>query len=56
MLAFAHDYVHVGGKAMFSTNEAQNQLHFPPGMFEVIKKRHAFPSALRDMIVFSKQF
>jgi hypothetical protein len=23
---------------------------------EVIKKRHAFPSALRDMVVLSKQF
>ena len=32
MFAFAHDFVFVGGKAMFSTNESQNQMHFPPGM------------------------
>lgn len=56
MKAFSHDYVYAVGKAMFSTNEAQNQLHFPPGMLAVIKKCHAYPSALRDMIIFSKQF
>ncbi len=56
MTAFSHDYVYAVGKAMFSTNESQNQLHFPPGMLAVIKKRHAYPSALRDMIIFSKQF
>jgi len=56
MFAFAHDYVYVGGNAMFSTNEAQNQLHFPAGMLAVIKKRHPYPSALRDMVIFSKQF
>lgn len=56
MTAFSHDYVYAVGKAMFSTNEAQNQLHFPPGMLAVIKKRQAFPGAVRDMIIFSKQF
>ena len=29
---------------------------FPPGMMEVIKKRHAYPSALRDMVIHSRQF
>lgn len=56
MFAFVHDYVYVAGKAMFSCNEAQNQIHFPPGMIASIRKRHAHPSALRDMVLFSKQF
>ncbi len=56
MFAFAHDYVYVAGKALFSTNESQNQLHFPPGMMAVIRKRHAFPDVLREMVIFSKQF
>ncbi len=56
MFAFAHDYLYVAGNGMFSTNESQNQLHFPPGMLSLIRKRHAYPSALRDMIIFSKQF
>jgi hypothetical protein len=29
---------------------------FPPGMMAVIKKRHAFTSTLRDMVIFSQQF
>ena len=56
MLAFSHDYVYVGGKAMFSTNESQNQMPFPPGMMAVIKKRHAYASTVRDMVLYSKQF
>lgn len=56
MMAFSFDYVYVAGKALFSTNEAQLQMHFPPGMMAVIKKRHPFPSGLRDMVVFSRQF
>jgi enoyl-CoA hydratase/carnithine racemase len=56
MLAFAHDYVYVAGKALFSTNESQNQMLFPPGMMSVIKKRHAYASTIRDMIILSQQF
>lgn len=56
MFAFSHDCVYVGGKAIFSTNESQNQLSFPPGMLAVIRKRHAYAHTLRDMVVFSKQF
>ena len=29
---------------------------FPPGMLSVVRKRHAYPHTLRDMILFSKQF
>jgi enoyl-CoA hydratase/carnithine racemase len=56
MLAFSHDYVYVAGKAMFSTNEAQNQMPFPPGMLSVIRKRHAYADTIRDMVLYSKQF
>ncbi len=56
MLAFSYDFVYVGGKGKFSTNEANLQMHFPPGMMAVIKKRHPFPSGLRDMVVFSREF
>jgi enoyl-CoA hydratase/carnithine racemase len=56
MFAFAHDYVYAAGKALFCTNESQNQMSFPPGMMTVIKKRHAYAGTIRDMVILSKQF
>lgn len=56
MFAFAHDYVYAAGKAIFSTNEAQLQMPFPPGMLAVVRKRHSYANTLRDMVLFSKQF
>lgn len=31
-------------------------MFFPPGMIAVIKKRHAFPHIMRDMLIFAKEF
>ena len=56
IFALAHDFVLVAGKALFWANETKIQLTFPPGPIEVIKKRHAFPQAFNDMILFSKKF
>jgi Delta3-Delta2-enoyl-CoA isomerase len=56
MFAFAHDYVYVAEKALFSTKEAQLQMFFPPGMLSIVRKRHPYPSVLRDMVVFAKEF
>jgi len=56
MFAFAHDYVYVADKGKFSTKEAELQMHFPPGMLAVIRKRHPYPHVLRDMIVYAKEF
>lgn len=56
MFAFVHDYVYVGGKALFQTNQSQNQMQFPPGMMASIKKRHAYASTIRDMVILSKPF
>jgi Delta3-Delta2-enoyl-CoA isomerase len=56
MFAFAHDFIYVAGKGKFSTKEAELQMHFPPGMLAVVRKRHPYPHVLRDMIVYAKEF
>ena len=56
MLAFAHDYIYVGGKGKFSTKEAELQMFFPPGMLSVVMKKHNNHQTARDMIVFSREF
>ena len=56
MLSFAHDLTYVAGKGKFSTKEVELQMHFPPGMLAIIRKRHPNPQVLRDMIIFSKEF
>ena len=56
MLAFAHDYIYVGGKGKFSTKEAELQMFFPPGMLAIVKKKHMNPQVARDMILYSKEY
>ena len=56
MLAFAHDYIYVAGKGMFQFNESQTQMYLPPGMMSIIRKRHANPAILRNMVILAEKY
>jgi enoyl-CoA hydratase/carnithine racemase len=56
MFSFAHDYIYVAGDGVFCANEADLGLHLPPGMMEILRKKHNSYNSLRDMTLLAKKF
>lgn len=56
MLSFAHDHIMVIKKGIFACNEVDIGLPLPPGMNEVVKRKHVNYKTYRDMALFGKKF
>jgi len=51
IFAVAHDNLYVAGKATFSAKEHALGIPFPPGALSVLRKRIAYPSVFRNLVI-----